>query len=156
MVIEEKHEQKIKERFVCKGRDLWDVQRNCIAGQVNENGYRIVSVYKKQIRAHRIVWFLTTGKWPDEFLDHKDRDRLNNSFENLREATRSQNMFNSKYSSNTSGCKNVSWCKTHKKWMVRITANKKLVFCKAFKSFEEAKAVAEQVTLQFHGEFART
>ena len=133
MVIEEKHEQKIKERFVCKGRDLWDVQRNCIAGQVNENGYRIVSVYKKQIRAHRIVW-----------------DRLNNSYENLREATRSQNMFNSKYSSNTSGCKNVSWCKTHKKWMVRITANKKLVFCKAFKSFEEAKAVAEQVTPQLH------
>jgi hypothetical protein len=156
MVVEERHEQEIRSRFVCKGKDLWDSRENRIAGWLNDGGYRLVSVLGKRIRVHHIVWWLNTGKWPEEFLDHKDRDRANNSFDNLREANRTQNMYNALHGKNTSGYKNVSWCNTYNKWVVRVTADKKLVFARTYPSLEEATAVAKEVTKQFHGEFART
>ncbi len=39
---------------------------------------------------HRIIWALHTGTWPKDFIDHADGTKLNNRFENLREATRSE------------------------------------------------------------------
>jgi hypothetical protein len=155
MVIDNKYEEAIRSRFIYLNNELCYAKDKKIAGSVTDTGYRRVCVLYKQFKVHHIVFWLHTGRWPT-LLDHKDRNRLNNDFNNLREATRSQNMYNSAHGCNTSGVKNVSWCKTHKKWIVRVTADKQIVFNKAFKSFEEAKEVAAKVTKQFHGEFART
>ena len=155
MVIDKKYEEEIRNRFIYLNGELCYAKNKKVAGHVTDSGYRCVCVLYKKFRVHHVIFWLHTGRWP-AMLDHKDRNRLNNNFSNLREATRSQNMYNSVHGRNTSGCKNVSWCTTHKKWIVRVTADKKLVFKKYFKSFEEAKEVASKVTKQFHGEFART
>lgn len=47
--------------------------------------------------AHRIAWYLMTGLDPEQlFIDHIDRDKHNNAFNNLRLATNSVNQFNRK------------------------------------------------------------
>lgn len=50
-----------------------------------------------KVYGHHIVYFLVTGRWgPQELIqiDHKDCNRSNNQFDNLREATPSMNSCN--------------------------------------------------------------
>lgn len=42
----------------------------------------------------RIVWKLVTGEDPEELVDHRDGNNLNNSWLNLRAATHQQNQWN--------------------------------------------------------------
>lgn len=54
-------------------------------------GYRRVSVGRVRYMAHRVVWLMATGKWPEEMLDHINGVRADNRLANLREANRSIN-----------------------------------------------------------------
>lgn len=45
--------------------------------------------------AHRVVWALHHGRWPEMHLDHIDRVRSHNRIENLREVTPAENNKNS-------------------------------------------------------------
>jgi hypothetical protein len=61
-------------------------------------------------REHRLAWLYMTGEWPTHEIDHINGDRVDNRFCNLREATASENRWNSrKRVNNTSGYKGVSW-----------------------------------------------
>lgn len=62
---------------------------------------------RKRRYLHHIIAKRMGLDFPDE-IDHKDGNPLNNQRDNLRPATHSQNMANSK-SNNTSGYKGVSW-----------------------------------------------
>lgn len=109
--------------------------------QSNGGGYRIISVplsggrYKK-VRAHHLVWAWMTGGWPDSEIDHKNNDRDDNRFCNLREATVSQNRRNKLVQrNNKSGYKWVYWDKQREMWKVDIrhfstngTKNRKVLF----------------------------
>jgi hypothetical protein len=61
------------------------------------NGYRIITVAVSNkcrcFNEHRVAWFLMTGRWPKQ-VDHKNRVRDDNRWENLREATPRQNSSN--------------------------------------------------------------
>lgn len=47
-----------------------------------------------QLLAHRIAYMLMVGKWPEILIDHIDGDPSNNTWCNLRDATRAQNRAN--------------------------------------------------------------
>jgi len=68
------------------------------AGWVSEKGYRRVSIMGKSFMATHIIWCMMTGSYPDEdmVIDHINRDRLDNRWDNLRQANRSINGLNSK------------------------------------------------------------
>jgi hypothetical protein len=91
-----------------------------------------------------------------EFLDHIDGNTFNNCIENLRPATISQNNCNQVIrKDNTSGIKGVSWCKTWKKWKVRVQINRKRISFGYFKNLELAELVAIEARNKFHGNFAK-
>jgi len=88
-------------------------------------------------------------------VDHKDTNKLNNSFLNLRLATQSQNMSNrGKQVVNTSGYKGVRFHKPTGKWQAYIKVNYKQKHLGLFEFIEDAAFAYNQAALKFHGEFA--
>jgi hypothetical protein len=101
----------------------------------------------KAVEMHNVVF---GGPNPD----HIDGDGLNNQESNLHPATNSQQMANRSLGKNsTSGEPGV--CKNHNSWRVQVKKNRKVVFCKNFKSFDEAVQVARKKRREIHGEFVR-
>ena len=98
------------------------------AGCVRTDGYRIITVRYGRYFAHRLLWFLYYGYFPENDLDHIDGDRLNNSIKNLREVSRGCNLQNQKESkNNTSGFTGVSLDKKAKKYQALIRIRGKLI-----------------------------
>lgn len=75
-------------------------------------------------------------------VDHIDRNKLNSKRNNLRSATRSEQMINSgMQSNNTSGHKNISFDKRperRKKWVVQIDRDKRTRYIGSYVTLEEA------------------
>lgn len=72
---------------------------------------------------HRVVLEQKLGRpllpWPQEEADHVDHDGLNNTDENLRVGTKSDNQSNTRLRrDSTSGYKGVHWHKKYKKWEI--------------------------------------
>lgn len=127
------------------------------AGCLNHDGYRRVQIRLQRVGEHRLVWLLNTGRWPPNDIDHLNCDRSDNRIENLREATRSQNMMNTgKPKKNTSGYKGVHWRKDCQKWESYIKANGKKHHLGFFDDAETAGYARQSATLKLHGDFART
>lgn len=126
-----------------------------LAGHKNAQNYMVVTIHGRRYRNHRVIFFMHHGYLPNE-IDHIDGNTLNNKIQNLREATRSQNMANKKrYSSSVSGVKGVSWHKASKKWYVQVSSNKKHMFQGLFNDLELAELVAIEARNKYHGQFAR-
>jgi len=104
---------------------------------------------------HRIIWKLQTGKEPPPFIDHKDLNRQNNCWFNLREATKSEQNWNSGVrKDNKSGYKGVT--PSGKKWRASIGVNGAIYHIGSFSTVEEAAAAYEAEARKLHGEFWRT
>lgn len=126
-----------------------------LAGGVDSKGYINVTVDGVTYKGHQLAWFYMTGNWPESGIDHKDGDRSNNAFNNLREATHEQNSANLKInSSNTSGVKGVYYCKATKTWVARIFSHKKIAYREEFDTLEAADAGVRAARERLHGEFA--
>lgn len=126
-----------------------------LAGGVDSKGYIKVTVDGVTYKGHQLAWFYMTGKWPESGIDHKDGDRSNNAFNNLREADQEKNAANQKInSSNTSGFKGVSYSKATKKWVARIFHLRKSAYREEFETLEEAAAGVRAARERLHGEFA--
>lgn len=66
-----------------------------IAGTKHNEGYMVIGIDGVRYLSHRLAWFYVTGEWPKGKLDHRDRNRGNSAFDNLREVTSAQNSLNS-------------------------------------------------------------
>lgn len=90
------------------------------------------------LTAHRIVWFLNYGVWPEGLIDHIDGNGLNNRIDNLRDVTSTNNGRNSKLiSTNTTGVSGVNWNKRDEKWFATKSVMGKAVYLKCSKDFFE-------------------
>lgn len=75
------------------------------------------------------------------YVDHIDRDKLNNTEENLRGADGSENQMNKGIrSNNTSGKVGVHWSNEHNAWCAMICVRKNHINLGYFNSFEDAVA----------------
>lgn len=64
------------------------------AGGGHGLGYRQIGLDYKKYLEHTLAYFYMTGEWPTVEVDHKNRDKSDNRWENLELATRSQNGHN--------------------------------------------------------------
>lgn len=65
-----------------------------VAGTVGVSGYRRVCINGKQLRAHRIAWFIYHGAMPNDQVDHVNRNRDDNRISNLRDVSNAENQRN--------------------------------------------------------------
>lgn len=120
------------------------------------HGYRVGNVNYKLCMAHRVIWAIVHGEYPDSDVDHINGNRSDNRIVNLRAATRSQNNCNSGLrSDNTSGYRGVSFQAQYGKWEARIHADKKKHRLGYFDTAEEAAEAYRKASLNLHGEFSR-
>ena len=63
-------------------------------GSLDSDGYLIVKIKGKQYKAHRLVYLMLNGHFPDGEIDHINRVKTDNRIENLRVADRSLNVNN--------------------------------------------------------------
>lgn len=126
------------------------------AGGICREGYRFVVIDGKSYRTHRLIWLLVTGNDSYIHIDHIDGNPLNNKFDNLREATVSQNLCNSRVrSDSTTGIKGISFDGKRNKWRATIQNQGKQFALGRFHRLEDAIAVLNIARDRLHGEFAR-
>jgi hypothetical protein len=125
-------------------------------------GYIQIRLNRKQYALHRLLAqaFIENPNGLD-YVDHIDRDSLNNDLSNLRWCTSAQNSYNhSKQSTNTSGEIGISKCTKCSKpyWRVQVILNGKR-HSRYFKRDsdtipQEAIDARDKMKLKYHGEFA--
>lgn len=90
-------------------------------GNRAKTGYMEACILGHRDTLHRFAWLYMTGEWPTHGIDHRDRDRSNNRWANLRDVPQSVNNRNTGLrKDNTSGTKGVYWSKAHALWTARI------------------------------------
>jgi len=125
-----------------------------LAGTTSSDGYIVIGIDYEKFMAHKLAYFYMTGQWHAE-IDHKNLLRHDNRFDNLRPATRQQNMFNKKVRRDSkTGVKGVSWDKQRNMWLacVRLKGKRERFFTK---DFTEACNWIKVTRETLHGNFAR-
>lgn len=117
--------------------------------------YRLLSIEGKQFYAHRIGFLWVNGRPAIGVVDHRDGDSLNNRWDNLREASKSQDNWNKgKQKNNTTGFKGVSRYKG--RYLAQIAAHGKGMHLGLFDTPEEAHAAYAEAAMKSHRDFANT
>lgn len=126
-----------------------------IAGSIDSNGYNKIPFCGRNWLAHRFAWLFATGEDPGVYtIDHINRNRGDNRFENLRLATPGQQNGNQPLkSNNTSGFRGVYWNKAQKKWRARLQGKDGDKFLGSFAVKEEAVAAYRKAAAECFGEF---
>ena len=125
-----------------------------IAGYVQRDGYRAISINGVQYKAHRLAWLYTYGQFPTDFLDHINMEKDDNRLCNLRQATKSQNHMNRKaYTNNKLGVKGVHMC--GKKFRALIKKDGSQICLGIYQTINEAKEAYRKASEFMHGEFSR-
>ena len=103
---------------------------------------------------HRLLWKLIYNKFPDNFIDHIDRDKSNNRLNNLREATAEQNSHNVGIrKDNTTKYTGVSMDKRCGKYRAYINIDGKQKSLGYYTTAYEAHLVREAKAKELRGDF---
>ena len=128
-----------------------------VAGNLDKKGYHVVCIKGQTYFVHRVAWAMMEGKWPTKEIDHIDRNPANNSWDNLRQVTRSQqNQNKGTRASSVSGVTGVRYRANEKRWTARLHLQGKDKWLGSFKTKEaaiDARIKAEQL---YYKEFAPT
>lgn len=141
--------------------NVWSNKNNQLLNPMNDgNGYYRVGLYKngkcKTFRIARLVanaFLINLDNKP--FVDHIDRNRLNNCIKNLRWSTKSENAINSnpQTKNKKSNYKGVT-VRSNNKYRSRITINTNVISLGDFDTQEEAAKAYNKAALNYFGEFA--
>lgn len=124
------------------------------AGRLTSKGYVQISISRKLYLAHRLAFLYMGGTLPLEYVDHINSLKSDNRWLNLRNATRSENMKNrGKYSSNKSGFKGVSFCKSRGKYVATCCMAGKNIHLGRYATAELASEAYQAFASQHHGEY---
>ncbi|AZO51252.1 HNH endonuclease [Mesorhizobium sp. M4B.F.Ca.ET.058.02.1.1] len=123
-----------------------------IAGSVDPaDGYIRIGFEDSLYLGQRLAWVYMTGEWPSSITDHRNGNRADNSWENLREATWLENSHNRKRpSTNRSGHLGVCWHARSGAWRAQIQAKGCKIHLGTFPTAEEASAAYLAAKRELH------
>ena len=142
-------------RRVSRGR----TKVGSIAGADRGDGRKQLGIDWHQYLTSRLAWLYMMGSWPPKGheVDHRDLNRSNDSWSNLRLATRSQNEVNKGLRrDNKSGFKGVYFDRKLSKFVAEVSINGRRVYLGCFNSAELAHQAHCTAAHVHYGEFART
>lgn len=116
------------------------------AGSLNGSGYRQIRIGGKIYSEQRLAFLYMTGDWPAGQVDHKDRDRANNRWENLRVASNAQN------SRNRPPC--LGFVTVSGGYVARIRVNGRRMNIGKYSTPEAATAAYALASYLYFGEFS--
>ena len=116
-----------------------------IQGRINYNG--------KSRKVYLPRFIMNVLDLPEIYIDHIDRDKLNNQKSNLRIATPHQSSFNRERSRNSTGYKGVFEIRENI-FRSAISYERKFIYLGAFTSSEDAARAYDKKAKELFGEFA--
>lgn len=116
------------------------------AGHIRFDGYYYLKINGVNYKTHRVIYKMFHPDMDESLIiDHIDGNQSNNSIENLRLTTQSDNMKNKRgYSNNKSNYTGVYWRNDSNKWRVYIADNGKRVNLGCYSDINEAVMVRNQ------------
>ncbi len=129
--------------------------RGMLAGRITTFGYRQIASRVMTIHAHVLAFYLHHGRMPSGDVDHINRNRLDNRIENLREATRSQNAFNSLAKrTNKLGARGIVYDPCSDNYRAAVVKEGKRYYCGRHKTLDAAIAARHAKAVELFGEYA--
>lgn len=129
-------------------------------GYERPDGYRTIGIAYQVFQEHHLAWWLVTGEWPVDQIDHINGLRADNRFENLREATALENNRNKiRMRNNSSGVNGVCFHRRDGNWrayIMTLDGNRHLGY---FPTFDEAVLARRAAEIEYgyhvnHGRIA--
>jgi len=113
-------------------------------------GYVVIRIHGLAYKAHRLAYLFVRGCYPENMVDHKDRNKQNNSWSNLRATTNSVNQQNQviAHRRNKTGLLGVT--KLNGVFMSRIGLNGKYYYLGRFDTAKAASAAYFAAKTIFH------
>jgi hypothetical protein len=115
------------------------------------SGYKIISIFGKTYRSHRIAWLLAYGEWPI-FIDHINGIKSDNRLCNLRSVDHKTNMENRRkpIAGSASGLLGVSQSSSKKRWRASISVNGRVVYLGTFDAAIDAHNAYVEAKRRLH------
>lgn len=115
------------------------------AGSLKKDGYRNVRFEGVMHREHRLIFYWMEGQWPDPEIDHDNRKRDDNRWQNLVESDRFRNTANTAgWSEKPSGLPLGVSHSRHGTFIATVQRQKRSFYLGSFKTIAEAEKVARE------------
>jgi len=131
----------LKRRITTSSR----ARKGQIVGTENSDGYLVVNINHTVYYCHRIIWLWMMGDWPKQDIDHWNRIRRDNIWDNLRDVSRSDNLHNKELASG------VYWAKRDKVWVASIQLDGNKKYLGSSKDRGIAETLYAEAKLKFTG-----
>ena len=128
-----------------------------VAGSLSTTtGYLTITIAGKHFNASNLAGLHVTGEWPAKLVDHRNRNRTDNRFDNLRLASYSQNSANGPvHKDSKTGLRGVTLHKPGR-WRAQIRVGADRIHLGLFDDPASAHAAYCAASTKHFGEFAST
>ena len=119
-------------------------------GTVSTKGYLCICVDYRIYKAARLAWLYMTGRWPENQIDHRDNNRLNNAWANLRDVDNTGNQQNRTEHPERSATGAVGVQKLGDRYRAKISVQGKRLHLGMFDTVAAADAAYREAKIKHH------
>lgn len=118
-----------------------------VVGYLHNEGYITAYVGRKEYLLHRLIWLMQTGEWPVQ-VDHKDHNRSNNAWLNLRNVVSRDNQLNMSKRVSKLDIQGVRQLRSGK-YHAYIMVNRKQISLGSFEELSDATKARKEAELRY-------
>ena len=129
----------------------WIEQISRYKWYLGKNNYPFAYINNSRVQLHRFIHWLNNNYWTKFYVDHINRDKLDNTDINLREATPAENSYNRTFQNPNH---NIKFNKSTNTYEVIITKNKIRHRINNIQTIVDAKNIYKLMSEELYGNYA--